>query len=298
MLWVHATLVHASLFSYQRFERELSRAEQESYYGEMAIVAELFGTPPDVIPATLADLREYFAAQLDGSTITVTEPARQIARAIYRSPLRGPMRVVSPCAPARHHRAAPTPPARGVRPPPGAAARAAARGGRPLDAPRQPSDPGRREPHPPTQQHRRRLKASHPLRRRDAEQAEPGRERARGHVAEREPAGARAGVDVVAQHRAALVERGEGLAPARTGSCTAGAGPGARRVSATAPVRTPQGAARGRAPAGALERERDAGARRASSPARRKIERMRAWAYCRYGAVLPSNASIRSQSKT
>ena len=34
-----------------------------------------------------------------------------------------------------------------------------------------------------------------------------------------------------------------------------------------------------------------------STPARRKIEQIRAWAYCRYGAVLPSNDSIRSQSK-
>ncbi len=157
MLWVHATLVHSSLCAYQRFERELSRAEEESYYREMAIVAELFGTPPDVIPATLTDLREYFSAQLAGSTITVTEPARQIARAIYRSPLRGPMRVRHPGAQARHHGAAPTPPARGVRPPPGTAARAAADRSRSLDEARQPPDPARREPHPAAQQHRGRL---------------------------------------------------------------------------------------------------------------------------------------------
>ena len=31
---------------------------------------------------------------------------------------------------------------------------------------------------------------------------------------------------------------------------------------------------------------------------RRKIDLMRAWAYCRYGPVSPSNASMRSQSKT
>jgi uncharacterized protein (DUF2236 family) len=96
MLWVHATLVHASLCAYQRFERALSRADEDSYYREMAIVARLFGTPPDVIPATLADLRDYFSAQLESSTITVTEPAREIARAIYRSPLRGPMRMITP----------------------------------------------------------------------------------------------------------------------------------------------------------------------------------------------------------
>jgi uncharacterized protein (DUF2236 family) len=96
MLWVHATLVHASLCAYQRFERKLSRTDEDRYYREMAIVAELFGTPAEVIPATLADHREYFAGQIDGSTITVTGPAREIARAIYRSPLRGPMRMITP----------------------------------------------------------------------------------------------------------------------------------------------------------------------------------------------------------
>ena len=50
MLWVHATLVHASLSAYQRFEHELSRAEQESYYRDMTTVAQLFGTPAAVIP--------------------------------------------------------------------------------------------------------------------------------------------------------------------------------------------------------------------------------------------------------
>ena len=32
MLWVHSTLVYASLSAYQRFERKLSLPEQESYY--------------------------------------------------------------------------------------------------------------------------------------------------------------------------------------------------------------------------------------------------------------------------
>jgi uncharacterized protein (DUF2236 family) len=96
MLWVHATLVHASLCAYQRFERTLSPADQQRYYGEMAVVGRLFGIPSDLIPASLADLRDYFSSQLESSTITVTEPAREIARAVFRSPLRGPMRVVTP----------------------------------------------------------------------------------------------------------------------------------------------------------------------------------------------------------
>jgi uncharacterized protein (DUF2236 family) len=96
MLWVHATLVHASLCAYQRFEHELSLADQASYYREMALVARLFGTPADVIPATLADHQDYFSAQIQSDTITVTEPAREIARVILRAPLPGPMRIVVP----------------------------------------------------------------------------------------------------------------------------------------------------------------------------------------------------------
>ena len=96
MLWVHATLVHASLCVYQRFEHKLSPADQASYYREMALVARLFGTPADVIPATLADHQDYFEAQIQSDTITVTEPAREIARVILRAPLPGPMRFVVP----------------------------------------------------------------------------------------------------------------------------------------------------------------------------------------------------------
>ena len=96
MLWVHATLVHASLAAYQRFEHKLSRAEQEQYYRDMAIVAELFGTPAAVIPRTLADFGEYFATQIDSETITATPIAKDIARVILSAPLPRPMRMLLP----------------------------------------------------------------------------------------------------------------------------------------------------------------------------------------------------------
>ena len=96
MLWVHATLVQASLSAYQRFEHTLSPADQERYCAEMGLVARLFGAPAEVIPPTLAELREYFSTQIDGDTITVTEPAREIARVILRAPLPGPMRLITP----------------------------------------------------------------------------------------------------------------------------------------------------------------------------------------------------------
>src|SRR5919201_1084636 len=71
-LWVHATLVAASLAAYQRFVRRLSRPEQDTYYREMALVAELFGVPRAVIPDTLADFRNCFVAQVESERITVT----------------------------------------------------------------------------------------------------------------------------------------------------------------------------------------------------------------------------------
>jgi uncharacterized protein (DUF2236 family) len=96
MLWVHATLVEASLAVYQRFVERLSPPDQERYYDEMALVARLFGTPPSVLPPTLADFREYFAAQIASDTIAVTAPAREVAEVILRAPLPAPMRVLVP----------------------------------------------------------------------------------------------------------------------------------------------------------------------------------------------------------
>jgi len=95
-LWVHATLVAASLAAYQRFVRRLSRVEQDTYYREMAVVAELFGTPRSVIPPTLADFREYFLGEVESDTITVTGPARDVAEVVLSAPLPVPLRVLVP----------------------------------------------------------------------------------------------------------------------------------------------------------------------------------------------------------
>ena len=95
-LWVHATLVAASLAAYQRFVRRLSRPEQDTYYREMALVAELFGVPRAVIPDTLADFRNYFVAQVESERITVTAPAREVAEVVLAAPLPAPLRVLVP----------------------------------------------------------------------------------------------------------------------------------------------------------------------------------------------------------
>src|SRR2546427_864439 len=96
MLWVHATLVEASLAVYERFVHPLSREDQERYYQEMALVARLFGTPASVIPRSLADFRDYFSAQIAGETIAVTAPAKEVAAVILEARLPAPMRVFVP----------------------------------------------------------------------------------------------------------------------------------------------------------------------------------------------------------
>jgi uncharacterized protein (DUF2236 family) len=95
-LWVHATLVESSLAAYQRFVRPLRPDEQERYYSEMAVVAQLFGVPSAVLPRSLSAFREYFAAQIAGETITVTPPAKAVAEVIVEARLPAPMRVLVP----------------------------------------------------------------------------------------------------------------------------------------------------------------------------------------------------------
>jgi uncharacterized protein (DUF2236 family) len=96
MLWVHSTLVYASLSAYQRFEHKLSLPEQESYYQDMATVARIFGTPGEVIPPTLAEFSRYFSDQIAGPEIIVTRPAREIASEVLRAPLPAPLRLLGP----------------------------------------------------------------------------------------------------------------------------------------------------------------------------------------------------------
>jgi uncharacterized protein (DUF2236 family) len=96
MLWVHATLVGTSLAVYRRFVAPLTAEEQEAYYREMAVVAQVFGLPPSAIPATLADFREYPRDRLASPEICVTPPARDVAQVILEAPLPKPLRLLAP----------------------------------------------------------------------------------------------------------------------------------------------------------------------------------------------------------
>jgi uncharacterized protein (DUF2236 family) len=96
MLWVHATLVYASLAAYSRFVRRLTHDEEERYYQEMALMARIFGTPAEVIPPTLREFRAYFDETVAGDDISVTPPAREVADVILAGRLPPPLRLLVP----------------------------------------------------------------------------------------------------------------------------------------------------------------------------------------------------------
>ncbi|HKT43625.1 MAG TPA: oxygenase MpaB family protein [Gaiellaceae bacterium] len=96
MLWVHATLVYSSLAAYERFVSRLSEDERDRYTREMNVVAELFGTPRSILPASYRAFRDYFRSELRGDTVTVTPPARDVAAVILATPVPGPMRLLVP----------------------------------------------------------------------------------------------------------------------------------------------------------------------------------------------------------
>jgi uncharacterized protein (DUF2236 family) len=91
-MWVHATLVDTALLVYGQWVRPLSEAEQEAYHEEMKTAARLFGTPAEVMPATLADFRAYMARMLDSPEIRASDTACEIARAVMHPPLPLPLR--------------------------------------------------------------------------------------------------------------------------------------------------------------------------------------------------------------
>jgi uncharacterized protein (DUF2236 family) len=81
-LWVHSTLVDTGLVMYERFVGRLREEEREAFYQEMCVVAEIFGVPGEVLPATLDDFREYqWTVRL-----RLTPEARDVAGVVLSPP--------------------------------------------------------------------------------------------------------------------------------------------------------------------------------------------------------------------
>jgi uncharacterized protein (DUF2236 family) len=85
LLWVLATLIDTSLYMHEWFVRPLSPDEQSIYYDDMCRVGSLLGIPVEDMPPDVSALAAY-VERLCNSLI-VTEDARDIAAALFRSDL-------------------------------------------------------------------------------------------------------------------------------------------------------------------------------------------------------------------
>jgi uncharacterized protein (DUF2236 family) len=93
-LWVLATLADSALVYRERVLGALDRDDRERYWAEYRRVGELLGLPPDSMPATVADLRDYVDGRLTDDSLWINDERRELTkRMILSPPFTGVLRV-------------------------------------------------------------------------------------------------------------------------------------------------------------------------------------------------------------
>jgi uncharacterized protein (DUF2236 family) len=95
LLWVHCVEVHSFLAAFRAYGGRLSAEEQDAYLAESARVASLLGVPPETVPASVEQMREYFEAMLP--SLCVSLQAKEAIDFVVAPPL---TRDLLPFAPA------------------------------------------------------------------------------------------------------------------------------------------------------------------------------------------------------
>jgi uncharacterized protein (DUF2236 family) len=86
LLWVHATLIHTSIYMHELMKGPMPLAKKESYYQESKAFARLFAVPMDALPPNWRAFEVYFDEAVNSSMISVGEPAKEIASFLFSSP--------------------------------------------------------------------------------------------------------------------------------------------------------------------------------------------------------------------
>jgi uncharacterized protein (DUF2236 family) len=81
MLWTVAVIADSAVWFHEHLVRPLGAAEREALWQDYIRFAELFQTPRAALPATYADFRAWYEAQLAGPDLFLTEEARYIGHA-------------------------------------------------------------------------------------------------------------------------------------------------------------------------------------------------------------------------
>jgi uncharacterized protein (DUF2236 family) len=85
-LWVLASLADSALVYYERILGSLSAEDRERYWAEYRGVGELFGLPPEAMPADYGELRDYVDGRLGDGSLWISEERRVEALRIVLDP--------------------------------------------------------------------------------------------------------------------------------------------------------------------------------------------------------------------
>ena len=85
-LWVLATLADSALTYHERVFGSLGREDRERYWREYRRVGEVLGLPPDSMPATQGDLRDYVQGRLTDGSLWISDERREAAKEMVLTP--------------------------------------------------------------------------------------------------------------------------------------------------------------------------------------------------------------------
>jgi uncharacterized protein (DUF2236 family) len=91
MLWTVAVIADSAQWFYERIVRRLSDAEREALWQDYIRFGEMFKLPRDAMPATYSSYRAWYAEQLAGDDLYLTEEARYMGyAAAFEIPMGSP----------------------------------------------------------------------------------------------------------------------------------------------------------------------------------------------------------------
>jgi uncharacterized protein (DUF2236 family) len=106
LLWVHAVEWHSFLAAYRAYGgSRLTPADEDRYIAEGAPIAALLGCPEEIVPKSVAEMRDYFESVRP--RLCVSDAAREAIDSVLNPPLRNtellpyqaPLRVLARAAP-------------------------------------------------------------------------------------------------------------------------------------------------------------------------------------------------------
>jgi uncharacterized protein (DUF2236 family) len=94
LLWVHCGEIDSFLTIGRRAGVHVSAADADRYVAEQVTAAELVGIPRELVPASVAELADYF--ERTRPALRMTAPARDVARFLFLPPMPAVVQLATP----------------------------------------------------------------------------------------------------------------------------------------------------------------------------------------------------------